>query len=74
MDSIWDNSRIQDARTAAGIKAKDAADLLKITPEYLSMVENGQRCPSQKLLVRMTTLYRVPVSSFLKGEKNFAQA
>lgn len=74
MKTIWDSAKFQDARNTAGYTAKTAAELLDIAPEYLSYVENGHRQPSQKLVGKMSAIYRQPVSFFLRPEKNFAQA
>jgi transcriptional regulator with XRE-family HTH domain len=72
MNSIWDKDRISEGRKLSEMSAISAATLLNITPEYLSMLENGQRRPSETLISKMATLYRQPVSFFLKQEKNFA--
>lgn len=74
MDSIWDKERIAEGRRASEMSARDAATLLNISAEYLSMLENGQRRPSEDLVAKMSTLYRRPVGYFLKAEKNFASA
>jgi transcriptional regulator with XRE-family HTH domain len=71
---IWDAGQIKSARTVAGYTAEQAAELLSITPEYLSMLENGKRQPSPRILNRISTLYRRPAAYFLVPEKNFAEA
>ena len=72
MDSIWNTSNIRQAREGAELLVKDAAIALNVTPEYLSMLENGHRQPSQKLIARMSELYSQPISYFLANEKNLA--
>jgi transcriptional regulator with XRE-family HTH domain len=62
---VWDNQRIKTARERQGLMAKKAARSLSITPEYLSRLENGYYTPSAKLIVKMSSLYEVPVSFFL---------
>lgn len=74
MTEIWNTDNCKQARTLAGLKVKDAANELNITPEYLSMLENGHKQPSQKLILRMADLYNVSVSYFLMSEKNLSQA
>ncbi|HNQ15618.1 MAG TPA: helix-turn-helix transcriptional regulator [Pyrinomonadaceae bacterium] len=74
MASIWDANKIAQARNSSDLTAESAANVLGITPEYLSMLENGHRTPSQKLLSKMAVLYRKPVSFFLREEKNFVSA
>lgn len=71
---IWDGAKIRQARMTAEFTAEDAAKLLDITPEYLSMLENGKRQPSPRTLDKLSTLYRQPMSFFLIGEKNCAEA
>lgn len=70
MVSIWDKTQIAQAREEAKMSAMSAASLLNIVPEYLSMIENGHRQPSQKVIQKMSVLYRRPVSYFLKPEEN----
>jgi transcriptional regulator with XRE-family HTH domain len=71
MQSIWNNNTILKARIDAGLSGRAAAEVLQITPEYLSMIENGKNQPSQKLLLRMADLYKVPLASFLQPENYF---
>lgn len=69
MDTIWNYNAILEARTAAGMTQTVAAKFLKITPEYLSMLENGKKQPSQGLVGKMADLYSVSVAGFLSPEK-----
>lgn len=69
MKSIWNHNLIQASRVAKGLQAKDAAKALNITPEYLSMVENGHSQPSQKLIIAMMQLYDCEISAFLNDHK-----
>ncbi len=68
MNVIWDHSRIRQGRKDAELTAENAKSLLHITVEYLSMLENGHRQPSPKLISRMAEVYRRPVAYFLKAE------
>jgi transcriptional regulator with XRE-family HTH domain len=70
--NIWDTSKIKAARTMADLNVKNAAKAINITPEYLSMIENGHREPSHKVISRMSEAYGVPISSFLISQKNLA--
>lgn len=74
MISIWETKNIKQAREDISMLVKDASEALNITPEYLSMLENGHRQPSQKLIGKMSELYNKPVTFFLKSEKNLAFA
>jgi DNA-binding XRE family transcriptional regulator len=74
MDTIWNHEKIVAARKEAGLDAKNAAKLLGITPEYLSMIENSRAEPSLKLGRKMTTIYQQPLAHFLIPEKIFILA
>ncbi len=69
MDTIWNHNALLDARTKAGMTQTVAAEFLKITPEYLSMIENGKKQPSHQLIARLANLYSVTVAGFLHEEK-----
>lgn len=71
--SIWDTAKIRAARTMANLNVKNAAIAINITPEYLSMIENGHKVPSQKLVMRMSEVYGVPVSNLLVTQKKLAK-
>lgn len=74
MSEIWDNERIRQGRKDREITAEDAATQLNVAPEYLSMLENGHRQPSSKLIGRMAEVYQRPVAYFLKTEPVAATA
>lgn len=50
----------------SGMIIKKAAEALNITPEYLSMIENAHKTPSQKLIKKMAELYGVQIGDFIK--------
>lgn len=68
--AVWNKQGIRQARLDRALKVKEAAERLKVTPEYLSMVENGHRSPSAKLVGRMAEIYERPVADFL-APQNF---
>lgn len=70
MNTIWETKNIRQAREDIEILVKDASEALNITPEYLSMLENGHRQPSQKLIAKMSLLYKKPINYFLKNTEN----
>jgi len=41
----------------------------EITPSYLSMLENGQRQASLKLLWRIQFVTKIPISKLIKDDK-----
>lgn len=64
-------------RTAAGLKQKEIAKNLGVSPNYLSSVENNKRKPSLSLLESLSDELNVPLSFlFLESMdefKNFPQ-
>jgi transcriptional regulator with XRE-family HTH domain len=49
-------------RTARGIRQRDLALKLKISPNYLSLIESDKREPSLAFLNRLATEFRVPIA------------
>ena len=72
MISIWNLQRMRTARRARNLSTKHASSQLKITPEYLSMLENGHRQPSQHVIARMSALYDQPTAYFLLDAGEFS--
>lgn len=54
--------KIQDFRKKKGLTQNKAAEMLKITKEYLSMIERGIRNPSDNLKKKMAILYQVSIA------------
>jgi transcriptional regulator with XRE-family HTH domain len=50
---------IYEARTAAGLKLRQAAQQLQIAPSYLSDIENDRRAPSEEVLRRFADLLQL---------------
>lgn len=53
---------LQDLRKDKGLTQDQAAKILLITKEYLSMLETGERNPSDSLKEKMTKLYRCEIA------------
>jgi transcriptional regulator with XRE-family HTH domain len=49
-------------RTARGITQRDLASRLKISANYLSLIESDKREPSLAFLNRLATEFRVPIA------------
>ena len=49
------------ARVAAGIKQKDLADRLDVSPNYLSLIENNKREPSISFLRNLAGELAIPL-------------
>jgi len=52
---------IKFARVAAGIRQKDLADRLDVSPNYLSLVENDKREPSMSFLRNLADEMAIPL-------------
>lgn len=74
MDNLWSDKAIAQARKNKQLQQTDAASFLAVTPEYLSMLENGKGQPSQKLISKMAALYDQPITFFLKVNKSKVSA
>lgn len=53
---------LQKLRTKKGLTQEQASKILSISKEYLSMLENGSRNPSDALKEKMATLYNVSIA------------
>ena len=58
--------RIRSARQKQGLKAKELAQMIGITPNYMSMVEQGVRTPSDELLGKVAEVTHTS-STWLKA-------
>jgi transcriptional regulator with XRE-family HTH domain len=61
-------SAIKLIRTAAGMKQRDVARKLSVTPNHISLVEGGKREPSVALLRGLSKIQGVPVGLFFLWE------
>lgn len=56
------NKNLQQLRLDTGITQTKASKILGITNEYLSMLENGDRNPSDSLKEKMSKLYKCNIA------------
>ena len=57
-------------RAIHGYKANELAELLEISPSYLSEIENDKKKPNLQLLEKYSTIFNVKISTlFLFSEK-----
>lgn len=56
------NKTLQDLRKDKGLTQEQTAKILVITKEYLSMLENGDRNPSDSLKEKMAKLYNCSIT------------
>ncbi|EKO3370783.1 helix-turn-helix transcriptional regulator [Vibrio fluvialis] len=70
----------QESTAFAGYKLKglrigqqyslaETAKHLDITTSYLSLIENGKKAPSKKVLSKASFLFKVPIDSFYQNPK-----
>ncbi len=52
---------LKDLRNEVGLTQKQAAKILEIRKEYLSMLETGDRNPSDNLKMKMAKLYKCEI-------------
>jgi len=57
-------------RTAKGLKQKDLALSLGVSPNYISLVESGKREPSLSYLRRLAEELHVPVGLFFLWQED----
>ena len=63
------------ARVAAGIKQKDLADRMDVSPNYLSLVENNKREPSIAFLRNIASELTIPLGLlFLDVDSDLSEA
>lgn len=53
-------------RLIYGYKAKELSELLKITPGYLSEIENNKKNPSLDLLTKYSEIFDIKLSQLIK--------
>ena len=51
-------------RAARGIQQKELAELLDVTPSYISRIENGERPMSKKMVEKLSERLSIPVELF----------
>lgn len=56
------NKTLQELRNNRKLNQEQASKLLTITKEYLSMLENGDRNPSDNLKEKMARLYNCDIA------------
>lgn len=56
---------IRDLRQSRGFTQQQLAIHLKISPEHLSRIENGNRKPSWQLQKRLESFFGIPASELL---------
>lgn len=63
-DNVFAGYKIKSLRVANGLKPEATAISLDITKTYLSLIENGRRTPSKKVISKAATLFNVEEECF----------
>lgn len=58
---------LQSWRNERRWQGKQVADAIGISTDYLRKLEQGRRCPSYRVLLKMARFYEIKVSSLVKG-------
>lgn len=56
---------IKAARTRRGLKQHELADVLKVSTNYISLLENGHRDPSWRFVCDLAEAVRIPLPLLL---------
>ena len=63
------NKNLKELREKAKLTQKDVAEKTNVTETYISLLENGNRNPSDKMKKQLAELYKVKVTDiFLASE------
>lgn len=60
---------LKSQRVSKGIKQKDLAEQLGITPQYLNSIENGKTEPRRDLMIRISEILKVSVQKLFFEEE-----
>ncbi len=61
---------IKVVRTASGLKQREIARKLDVTPNYISLIEGGKREPSISLLNQLASVLGVPIGIFFLWQES----
>ncbi len=60
--------RVRELREAAGLKQDALSRKAKISPQFLSLLENGHANPSIGVVARLSSALGLPLSAFFSSE------
>ena len=60
-------------RITQSISAKDLAEQVGITTNYISLIENGHKLPSLRILINISTILHVKLSGIFKKAEELEQ-
>ncbi|EPM6344205.1 helix-turn-helix domain-containing protein [Vibrio parahaemolyticus] len=56
--------KIKGLRLSRKLAPKAVAEALEITPTYLSLIENGKKVPSKKVIKKASLFFNIPEEDF----------
>lgn len=59
--------KIKGLRLENSLSLTETAEILDITPSYLSLIENGKKQPSKKILTKAAKQFGVSIESFTES-------
>lgn len=65
--------KIKKSRKLKKIKQHELAKKVDVTPTYISMLENGKKEPSLKILKKICQILDIELSSLFEEEKNLVE-
>lgn len=65
--------KLKSLREVNNFSLKEVAEELDITPNYLTIIENGKQKPSKKVLKKAAILFNVEVDSFQESSRLLEQ-
>jgi len=60
-------AQVQALRQKRGLSLRTLAELCKLSPNTISLIEHGDSSPSVSTLHRLATALKVPITAFSKG-------
>ena len=60
-------------RTIHGYKGKELAEMLEISPSYLSEIENGKKSPPYELLEKYSSAFDVKLSTLILFSEDYSK-
>ncbi|HCW54241.1 MAG TPA: XRE family transcriptional regulator [Clostridium sp.] len=61
--------KLKAERVNKGIKQKDFAKQLGVTPQYLNSIENGKTEPRRDLMQKMSKLLEIPIQELFFNDE-----
>lgn len=60
-------------RASKGMSQKELAEVLDVTPSYVSRIEHGERIPSTEMIERLCKRLHIPLTLFMLLGKKYEE-